>query len=78
MPTVNDAYDAYKNGDMETALLNYMLAAERGYEVAQLNVAYLLDTSNIHTYIYNKNKKIKCISKYDPLYTHLIYFILFY
>ncbi|CAO3629021.1 unnamed protein product [Cunninghamella echinulata] len=47
MPTVNDAYDAYKNGDMETALLNYMLAAERGYEVAQLNVAYLLDTNKV-------------------------------
>lgn len=29
--------------DKEGALLNYMLAAERGYEVAQSNVAYILD-----------------------------------
>ncbi|KAI7903212.1 uncharacterized protein BX663DRAFT_507858 [Cokeromyces recurvatus] len=42
-PTVEEAYKAYKNNDMENALLKYMLAAERGYEVAQSNVAYILD-----------------------------------
>ncbi|CAO0800285.1 unnamed protein product [Mucor circinelloides] len=42
-PTVEDAYAAYLKKDKEGALLNYMLAAERGYEVAQSNVAYLLD-----------------------------------
>ncbi|KAI9725678.1 MAG: ERAD-associated protein [Chrysothrix sp. TS-e1954] len=36
----NDAYDA---GDQETALLLNMMAAEQGYEVAQANVAYLLE-----------------------------------
>jgi SEL1 protein len=36
----NEAYDA---GDMETALVNFMLAAEQGFETAQGNVAYLLD-----------------------------------
>ncbi|KAI8969117.1 hypothetical protein BDF20DRAFT_916506 [Mycotypha africana] len=42
-PTVEAAYSAYKNDDLESALLYYMLAAERGYEIAQSNAAYLLD-----------------------------------
>lgn len=41
---MEDAYSAYMKKDKESALLNYMLAAERGYEVAQSNVAYMLDT----------------------------------
>jgi SEL1 protein len=44
-PTIENAYSAYTNKDLEGALLNYMLAAERGYEVAQSNVAYMLDNS---------------------------------
>ncbi|KAI7856656.1 hypothetical protein BDC45DRAFT_503304 [Circinella umbellata] len=43
-PTVETAYNDYMNGDTESALLHYMLAAERGYEIAQSNVAYILDT----------------------------------
>ncbi|KAI8992410.1 hypothetical protein BDB01DRAFT_716782 [Pilobolus umbonatus] len=42
--TTEDGYDAYMNGDKEGALLYYKLAAERGYEIAQSNVAYMLDT----------------------------------
>ena len=38
-----EANDAYENGDVETALIDYMLAAEQGFENAQANVAYLLD-----------------------------------
>ena len=38
-----EANKAYEDGDMETALINYMMAAEQGYEQAQANVAYLLD-----------------------------------
>jgi SEL1 protein len=34
---------AYEDGDLETALVLYMMAAEQGYENAQANVAYLLD-----------------------------------
>jgi len=40
-----EANDAYENGDFETALIDYMLAAEQGFENAQANVAYLLDKS---------------------------------
>lgn len=38
-----EANDAYENGDYELALVDYMLAAEQGYEKGQANVAYLLD-----------------------------------
>ena len=38
-----DAHDAYKNGDLKTALMKYYYLAELGYEVAQSNVAYILD-----------------------------------
>ena len=34
---------AYDDGDLETALVQYMMAAEQGFEAAQANVAYLLD-----------------------------------
>lgn len=38
-----EANDAYADGDLETALVRYMMAAEQGFEVGQTNVAYLLD-----------------------------------
>lgn len=34
---------AYADGDLETALIYSMMAAEQGYESAQANVAYILD-----------------------------------
>lgn len=37
------ANQAYEKGDIESALVMYMMAAEQGYEVGQANVAYLLD-----------------------------------
>ncbi|KAF2868830.1 hypothetical protein BDV95DRAFT_609737 [Massariosphaeria phaeospora] len=38
-----EANDAYVDGDLETALVRYMMAAEQGFEAGQANVAYLLD-----------------------------------
>lgn len=38
-----DANDAYDSGDHEVAFLEYLMAAEQGYERAQNNVAYMLD-----------------------------------
>jgi SEL1 protein len=38
-----EANEAFTNGDLETALVGYMMAAEQGFEVGQANVAYLLD-----------------------------------
>ena len=40
-----DANDAYDAGDYETAFLEYLMAAEQGYEKAQTNVAWMLDVS---------------------------------
>jgi len=37
------AHGMYKEGNVEGALLKYMLLAELGYEVAQSNVAYVFD-----------------------------------
>lgn len=43
----NEAYDA---GDIQKALVGYMMAAEQGYENAQANVAWLLDqTRALHS-----------------------------
>ncbi|XP_034018141.1 protein sel-1 homolog 1 [Thalassophryne amazonica] len=37
------AYSSFKEGEMDAALVQYMLLAEQGYEVAQSNVAFVLD-----------------------------------
>ncbi|RPB23964.1 HCP-like protein [Terfezia boudieri ATCC MYA-4762] len=37
------ANKAYAEGDVESALVGYMMAAEQGYESAQQNVAFILD-----------------------------------
>uniref|UniRef100_A0A667ZFJ3 SEL1L adaptor subunit of SYVN1 ubiquitin ligase n=1 Tax=Myripristis murdjan TaxID=586833 RepID=A0A667ZFJ3_9TELE len=37
------AYGSFKEGDMDAALVQYLLLAEQGYEVAQSNVAFILD-----------------------------------
>ncbi|KUI54666.1 hypothetical protein VP1G_02037 [Cytospora mali] len=42
--TWNEANNAYEDGDYELAFLGYLHAAEEGYESAQNNVAYLLDS----------------------------------
>ncbi|CAG5129534.1 unnamed protein product, partial [Candidula unifasciata] len=39
-----DAHRMYHEGSVDTALVKYMFLAELGYEVAQSNVAYMLDT----------------------------------
>jgi SEL1 protein len=38
-----EANAAYASGDLETAIIYSMMAAEQGYESAQANVAYILD-----------------------------------
>lgn len=39
-----ESNEAYQSGDYEGAFLGYLLAAEQGYEKAQTNVAYMLDS----------------------------------
>lgn len=39
----DQANAAYADGDLETALIHSIMAAEQGYESAQANVAYILD-----------------------------------
>jgi len=44
-----EANEAYEDGDIETALVAYMMAAEQGYEAGQANVAYILDAPHSHS-----------------------------
>lgn len=44
-----EANSAYEMGDLETALVDYMMAAEQGFEVGQANVAYILDQARPHS-----------------------------
>ncbi|KAJ6661294.1 hypothetical protein lerEdw1_015431 [Lerista edwardsae] len=37
------AYNSYKDGDTNSAVVQYLLLAEQGYEVAQSNAAFILD-----------------------------------
>lgn len=39
------AYGSFKEGESDAALVQYLLLAEQGYEVAQSNVAFILDQS---------------------------------
>ncbi|KAL2912876.1 ERAD-associated protein [Polyrhizophydium stewartii] len=42
-PTIHLAEEALKRGDTESAFMHYLFAAERGYEIAQSNAAWMLD-----------------------------------
>uniref|UniRef100_A0A671QUJ4 Protein sel-1 homolog 1-like n=1 Tax=Sinocyclocheilus anshuiensis TaxID=1608454 RepID=A0A671QUJ4_9TELE len=48
------AYGSFKEGDMDSALVQYLLLAEQGYEVAQSNVAFILDQKG--SQIFNENE----------------------
>lgn len=41
------AYFAYKDGDIDSSLVQYAMLAEMGYEVAQSNSAFILESSKI-------------------------------
>eukprot|EP00105_Crassostrea_gigas_P029518 XP_011451489.1 PREDICTED: protein sel-1 homolog 1 isoform X3 [Crassostrea gigas] len=42
-----EAYNMYKEGHLDQALMKYVFLAELGYEVAQSNVAYMLDQGEV-------------------------------
>ncbi|KAJ8290362.1 hypothetical protein GJAV_G00011890 [Gymnothorax javanicus] len=48
------AYESYKEGDVDSALVQYLLLAEQGYEVAQSNVAFILDQHQVK--IFSRNE----------------------
>lgn len=45
-----EAFDFYKRGSVDVAMLKYLVAAEVGYEVAQSNVGHILDTGESDAY----------------------------
>ncbi|XP_077409063.1 protein sel-1 homolog 1 [Vanacampus margaritifer] len=48
------AYGSFKEGDSDAALVQYLLLSEQGYEVAQSNVAFILDQKGAN--IFNENE----------------------
>ena len=63
-----EANRAHDDGDLEEALLLYLMAAEQGYEVGQANVAYLLDeeTSRLHLPSPTSVRKVRPALLRDP------------
>ncbi|XP_068609694.1 protein sel-1 homolog 1 [Brachionichthys hirsutus] len=48
------AYGSFKEGDTDAALVQYLLLAEQGYEVAQSNVAFVLDQKGVNIFSENE------------------------
>ncbi|CAB1457897.1 unnamed protein product [Pleuronectes platessa] len=48
------AYGSFKEGESDAALVQYLLLAEQGYEVAQSNVAFILDQKGIRIFTENE------------------------
>uniref|UniRef100_A0A8C8HQT3 Fibronectin type-II domain-containing protein n=1 Tax=Oncorhynchus tshawytscha TaxID=74940 RepID=A0A8C8HQT3_ONCTS len=48
------AYRSFKDGDMDGSLVQYLLLAEQGYEVAQSNVAFILDQTEARIFSENE------------------------
>jgi SEL1 protein len=62
---------AYNAGDYDDALLNYLVAAETGLEVAQINAAVLLDEDKVNFQKLNYNASQGNLNRFDlalPLY----------
>ncbi|XP_064421003.1 protein sel-1 homolog 1 isoform X2 [Latimeria chalumnae] len=48
------AYTSHKEGDSDSALMQYLLMAEQGYEVAQSNAAFILDQKETNAFSENE------------------------
>lgn len=48
------AYGSFKEGETDAALVQYLLLAEQGYEVAQSNVAFVLDQKGARIFTENE------------------------
>ncbi|KAJ8288925.1 hypothetical protein COCON_G00015840 [Conger conger] len=49
------AYESFREGNMDTAVVQYLMLAEQGYEAAQSNVAFILDQTG-HVRVFSKNE----------------------
>jgi SEL1 protein len=61
-----EANSANESGDIDLALLDYMLAADQGFEVAQTNVAFLLDKQSRTSISARLSSKISTILSWIP------------
>ena len=51
-PYTQHGYESLAHSDKENALINYIFASEMGLELAQVNLAFLIDTNEISTLPY--------------------------
>lgn len=59
------AYNSYKDGDSNSAVVQYLLLAEQGYEVAQSNAAFILDQSKNSNLYWNIFLELVCSSPFS-------------
>ncbi len=64
---MEDATDSFYENDLETAMLEFLVTAERGYEIAQSNIGYMIDKG------YYPTTKSNLFGKEDPLHVGMIY-----
>lgn len=55
-----EAHKAFKEEDIDGALVRYLLLAELGYEIAQCNAAYILDQSECFPEFLKLCGQLKC------------------
>lgn len=59
------AYNSYKDGDSNSAVVQYLLLAEQGYEVAQSNAAFILDQSKNSNLYWDVFLELACSSPFS-------------
>lgn len=64
--TIQNGYFAFSSGDMEKAVVNYLVSAEAGFEISQVNAAWIIDSgrfkSKPDSLIYTEKKN----TPWDP------------
>jgi SEL1 protein len=61
-----EADSAYESGDMDLAILDYMIAADQGFEIAQTNVAFLVDKQSRTSLLARLSSKISLLLSWIP------------
>ena len=68
-----EAYSDYRDGNINEALIKYMLLADLGYEVAQSNAAFILDRSTSYQFItYSFNSTRNLSSNYSSYWSQFL------
>lgn len=66
---LEDAERSYEDGDLDSALMMYLLLAEMGVEVAQTNAAYILEQGC-------SKVMLSCLFDFDKVYYEFTAFMI--